>query len=95
MKDVSQNYNTELLEKFQAVTKEDVLASLRTHFLPLFDSSSSVAIVVTSPGKAPEIEKGLDAAGFVVEHQSLQFDQDTNEAEESESESESDDESER
>ncbi|CAL1695478.1 unnamed protein product [Somion occarium] len=71
LKGVPQNFNVELLERFQAVTKEDVLTSLKQHFLPLFDPSSSVAVVVTAPAKAAEINEGLTKAGFDVEQRTL------------------------
>lgn len=76
LKGVSQNYNVDLLQKFQAVSKDDVLAALRTHFLPLFDSSSSVAVVVTAPSKASQIGEGLTTLGFEVEQRTLEADPD-------------------
>jgi len=82
-KGVSQNHNVELLEKFQAVTKEDVLAALRKHFLPLFDASSSVAVVVTAPSKAAEIGEGLSAIGFEVRQRALEADPDEDDDSES------------
>lgn len=74
MKGVPQDYQVKLLEKFQAVTKDDVLAVLETYFLPLFDSSSSVAVVVTAPAKVDEISEGLGGLGFTVEKRSLEVD---------------------
>ncbi|KDQ63640.1 hypothetical protein JAAARDRAFT_29668 [Jaapia argillacea MUCL 33604] len=93
LKGVPQDYNTQLLEKFQAVTKADVLASLRKHFPPLFDSASSVAVVVTAPGKADEIGDDLTKVGFEVEKRTLEIDPDElmEDGEESGSESGSDD----
>jgi Zn-dependent M16 (insulinase) family peptidase len=85
LKGVSQNQNVELLEKFQEVSKDDVLRVLQQYFLPLFDASTSVVVSVTSPGKAPEISKGLKDAGFIVERRTLEIDHD----DESESGSES------
>ena len=76
LKGVSQNHNVELLEKFQAVTKADVLAALKTHFLPLFDAQSSVAVVVTAPGKADEVSDELGKIGFDVERRTLQVEAD-------------------
>ncbi|KAH8102439.1 Metalloenzyme, LuxS/M16 peptidase-like protein [Cristinia sonorae] len=75
-KGVSQNYNLELLEKFQAVTKQDVIKSFETYFLPLFDSTSSVAVVVTSPAKTQEIAEGLTQSGFMVEQRTLEVEPD-------------------
>jgi hypothetical protein len=86
LKGVSQNHNTDLLEKYQQVSKDDVLRVLQQYFLPLFDASTSVVVSVTAPGKAHEISKGLKDAGFVVERRTLEVDQD----EGSESGSESD-----
>lgn len=54
------------------MTIEDVLAVLKNHFLPLFDSASSVAVVVTAPAKVDEITDGLAAAGFAVEKRELE-----------------------
>ncbi|KII93562.1 hypothetical protein PLICRDRAFT_49603 [Plicaturopsis crispa FD-325 SS-3] len=74
LKNVPQTHSVDLLEKYQAVTKDDVLAALKTHFLPLFDASSSVAVVVTAPSKATAITEGLGAAGFAVEARTLEVD---------------------
>ncbi|THH28068.1 hypothetical protein EUX98_g6115 [Antrodiella citrinella] len=76
LKGVSQNFNVELLEKFQAVTKEDVILSLQKYFLPLFDPATSVAVVVTGPSRTQDIDEGLTQAGFVVEHRTLEVDPD-------------------
>ncbi|KAA1467937.1 hypothetical protein DENSPDRAFT_833113 [Dentipellis sp. KUC8613] len=76
LKGVSQNYNVDLLEKFQSVTKEDVLQSLRTYFLPLFDASSSVIVSVTSPGKTDEVAQGLAGMGFEVSRRTLEVEPD-------------------
>lgn len=69
-----QTHQVDLLEKYQVVTKEDVLAVFRTYFLPLFDASSSVAIVVTAPAKLDEIADGLSGSGFAVEKRTLEID---------------------
>ena len=74
LKNVSRTHEILLLEKYQAVTKDDVLGALKTHFLPLFDSSSSVAVVVTAPAKASEIGEGLEAIGFEVTQRVMKVD---------------------
>ncbi|KAI0639791.1 Metalloenzyme, LuxS/M16 peptidase-like protein [Trametes polyzona] len=84
LKGVSQNFNIELLEKFQEITKDDVLDVLRRYFLPLFDSSSSVAVVVAAPSKAEQVAEDLGKVGFDVEQRTLQVEAD----EDSESDSE-------
>lgn len=74
LRGVPQRHQVDLLEKYQVVTKEDVLAIFRRYFLPLFDSSSSVAIVVTAPAKVDEIAEGLAETGFVIEKRTLEID---------------------
>ncbi|KAF5377430.1 hypothetical protein D9615_005325 [Tricholomella constricta] len=94
-KGVSKNHQVELLEKYQAVTQEDVLEALEKHFLPLFHSSSSVVVTVTAPSKAEQIGEGLKAVGFDVEQRQLEIDPaELAESSESEGESESDSEEE-
>lgn len=77
LKGVSKTHQVNLLEKYQTVSKEDVLGAFRTHFLPLFDSSSSVAVVVTAPSKAEQIGEGLTNIGFEVEQRTLEVDEDS------------------
>jgi Zn-dependent M16 (insulinase) family peptidase len=74
LKGVPRDWNVQVLESLQAVTKADVLTVLEKYFLPLFNSATSVATVVTAPGKADEIAKGLTAEGFEVEKRTLQVD---------------------
>ncbi|TFK77013.1 hypothetical protein BDN72DRAFT_830184 [Pluteus cervinus] len=69
---VSQNHQIELLKKYRDITKEDVLAALRKHVLPLFDSKSSVVIAVTAPSKAEQISDNLTNLGFNVERRELE-----------------------
>jgi len=72
LRGVPRMHQVNLLEKYQAVTKADVLTALETHFLPLFDSSTSVAVVATAPSKSQEIGDGLTAAGFDVEQRTME-----------------------
>lgn len=74
------------------MTKDDVLAVFKKYFLPLFDSESSVAVVVTAPSKADQIGESLQTAGFQVDKRTLEVDPSELEGSESESESESDEE---
>ncbi|KAF8271486.1 Metalloenzyme, LuxS/M16 peptidase-like protein [Lactarius quietus] len=84
---VPQNHNIDLLEKYQNVSKADVLRVLQQYFLPLFDSSTSVVVSVTSPGKTDEIIKGLKDVGFVVDRRTLELEpEDGNDESESGSE---------
>jgi hypothetical protein len=47
---------------------------MRKYLLPLFDPSTSVAVVVTAPGKAAETSKRLSTAGFEVSERELEID---------------------
>lgn len=64
LKGVAQDYNVQLLEKYQEVTIDDVRAAISKRFLPLFDPSSSVAVVVSAPGKVDEISSVSFASTF-------------------------------
>ncbi|KAH6917298.1 cytoplasmic protein [Coprinopsis sp. MPI-PUGE-AT-0042] len=74
LKGLPQRYQVELLEKYQGVSKEDVLGALKKYFLPLFNSESSIAVVVTAPAKADAIAKSLSNEGFEVAQRSLEVD---------------------
>ncbi|KAF9229385.1 hypothetical protein BS17DRAFT_771387 [Gyrodon lividus] len=76
LKGLPQDHNIQLLEKYQAVTREDVLASLKKYILPLFNSSSSTVVVVTAPSKVDQIADGLKGYGFDVEKRTLEVDPD-------------------
>jgi Zn-dependent M16 (insulinase) family peptidase len=71
LKGLPQRYQVELLEKYQSVSKEDVLGALKKYFIPLFNSESSIAVVVTAPAKAESIAKSLSSEGFEVTQRSL------------------------
>jgi len=89
LRGVAKTHQVDLLEKYETVTKEDVLAVFKKYFLPLFDSESSVAVVVTAPSKADQIGKSLETAGFEVDKRTLEVDPSELEGSESESGSES------
>jgi len=74
MKGVSRTHQIDLLQKYQVITKADVLRALQKHFLPLFKPSSSVAVVVTAPAKAKEIGDALNAIGFEVTQKVMEID---------------------
>ena len=74
LKNLPKTYQIDLLEKQQAVTKDDVLSALKIYFLPLFDPSSSIAVVVTAPAKADEIGAGLRNIGFEVSQRVMEID---------------------
>jgi len=74
LKNIPRTHQIDLLEKYQAVTRDDVLKALKIYFLPLFDSSSSIAVVVTAPIKADETGASLKAMGFDVTQRVMEID---------------------
>ena len=74
LKNVPRTYEIDLLDKYQAVTKYDVFRAIKTYFLPLFDPSSSIAVVVTGCIEADEIGAGLKAIGFDVTQRVMETD---------------------
>lgn len=66
-----QKYNLELRSSKQAVTNEQIINTIKQRILPLFDASSSVAVVASSPNKAGEIKDSLAKYGFEVEERTL------------------------
>jgi len=71
LKGVPSEHHIQMLERFQAVTKAQVIDALKTHLIPVFDPESSVAVIVSSPGKSEAITDAFTALGFVVEQQTL------------------------
>jgi len=74
LKGVPPNHQIDLLNKYQAVTKEQVLDAFKKYFLPLFDAKTSVAVVVTAPGKVDDTAEALTKFGFEVTKRELEFD---------------------
>jgi Zn-dependent M16 (insulinase) family peptidase len=76
MKGVAKTHQIDLLEKYQQITKADVLSAFEKHFLPLFNPASSITVVVTAPGKAEDIGAGLKTLGFKVTQKVMEVDPD-------------------
>jgi Zn-dependent M16 (insulinase) family peptidase len=55
LKGVSHDYYKRLLEACQGVSSEDVLKAMQKYLLPIFQPETSVAFVVSAPGKADDI----------------------------------------
>ena len=64
------------MEQYQAVTKDDILASLKKYILPIFSPSTSTVVVVTAPSKVDQISEGLTDYGFDVEKRTLEVEGD-------------------
>lgn len=75
LKDVTQNENIEMLEKYQSVTKEQVIDVIKRHVLPVFDPKTSVAIVVTAPSKFDSTADALSLTGYDVEKRTLEVEE--------------------
>ena len=72
LKGLPSNHNVRLLEKYQAVKKEDVIRCLKKYIVNLFQPESSVALAVTAPGKLDEIATKLGEKGFKVEKRAIE-----------------------
>lgn len=77
LKGLSQNENIEMLERYQAVTKEEILVAIKRYVLPVFDPQTSVAIVVTAPSKVTSVADDLTNAGYDVEKRTLEVEEDS------------------
>lgn len=88
LKGLSPNHNIELLEKYQAVKKEDVMRCLKSYIFKLFQPESSIALVVTAPGKSDEIVEKLGEKGFKVEKRTMEVKDDEDSEDGSTSDSE-------
>lgn len=76
LKGLSSDHNVEILEKYQAVTKADVMSCLKNYIATLFQPESSIALVVTAPGKSDEIVEKLGQKGFKVEKRTIEVQDD-------------------
>ena len=76
LKGLSPNHNIELLERYQAVKKEDVIRCLQRYLVKLFQPESSIALAVTAPGKIDEIAVELGRKGFKVEKRTIEVQDD-------------------
>ena len=96
LKGVNQDHHMEMLEKYQAVTKAEVLGALRKYVLDVFNPATSIAISVSAPGKVASTVEGLKEIGFDVETREVHVEPEELESESGdESESGSGSESER
>ena len=92
LKGQSPDYSVKVLKRCQAVKKEDVIRCLQDYILKLFKPESSIAYVVTAPGKLDEITEGLRKRGFQVENRKIEDQDDEHSEDEPISDSEGSDE---
>ena len=93
LKQAPKNRGKVLLSAVQAVTLDDVKASLKKYILPLFDADDSTAAVVAPQGKVDEIQKQLEEVGYEMERVEIDLGKEEEEEEEEEGSSGSEEES--
>ncbi|PLW42340.1 hypothetical protein PCANC_10506 [Puccinia coronata f. sp. avenae] len=67
LKGIAKDALRQQLEQAKAVTREDVLATIKKYVLPIFEPKSSLAAVACAAPKAQLIADGFAAAGFHVD----------------------------
>ena len=83
LKGQSPDYSVEDLKRCQAVKKEDMIRCLQDYILKLFKPESSIAYVVTTPGKLDEITEELGKRGFQVDNGKIEVQDDEHSEDES------------
>jgi len=71
LKNMSADYNKELIKKVQAVKIEELNGLLKKYLLNLFKPETSIVIVVITPNKVKDIKKGFGESGFNLEEKTL------------------------
>ncbi|KAG0140396.1 hypothetical protein CROQUDRAFT_665240 [Cronartium quercuum f. sp. fusiforme G11] len=71
LKGVEKDASRQLLNKTKDITIDQVLKSIETHLLPIFESSTSAVAVASSVTKADSISSSLQSAGYRVERREL------------------------
>ncbi|KAI8093910.1 Metalloenzyme, LuxS/M16 peptidase-like protein, partial [Halteromyces radiatus] len=71
LRQVPASYNRDLLSSIQATTVDDLYRVLKTYFINMFRSESSNVVVVSSPTKTADIQKGFEGHGFAIKAISL------------------------
>lgn len=87
---IPRDYSSALLDLCQDVPLAEVLRVLRQYVAPIFDSTSSIAVVSSTPTKVDEISKQLEGLGYEVEVRTLDVEGDGSGSEGSGSETGSD-----
>ncbi|KAH7100191.1 Metalloenzyme, LuxS/M16 peptidase-like protein [Auriculariales sp. MPI-PUGE-AT-0066] len=67
LKGSAQDRHLRLLQRYQDVTREQVLDALRKYVLPVFDPATSIAVASCGPAIADKVADGLKTAGYDVE----------------------------
>ncbi|CAO1637041.1 unnamed protein product [Jaminaea pallidilutea] len=76
MRGVPRGRGRRLLEGIQSVTLDDVKSALRKYVLPVFDPSTSICAIVSSPGRVDEISAALKEVGYAMERRDLDVGED-------------------
>jgi Zn-dependent M16 (insulinase) family peptidase len=71
LKNLSADFNQELIKKIQAVKIEELNGLLKKYLLNLFNPETSTVVVVCTPNKVKDIMKGFDESGFNLEKKTI------------------------
>ncbi|KAI9323607.1 Metalloenzyme, LuxS/M16 peptidase-like protein [Dichotomocladium elegans] len=71
LKQVPATHNRDMLAAIQATTLEDLKRVLRKYFVNMFTPGKVNIVVVSSPGKTDDIQKGFASLGFDLEVKTL------------------------
>ncbi|CAJ0908807.1 9134_t:CDS:10 [Entrophospora sp. SA101] len=71
LKNMSADYNKELIKKVQAVKIEELNGLMKKYLLNLFKPETSIVIVVSTSNKVKDIKKGFGESGFNLEEKTL------------------------
>lgn len=67
LKGADQDRHLQMLQKYQEVTRDQVLGALKKYVLPVFDPATSIVSAACSPSVAEKVVEGLKSVGYEVE----------------------------
>jgi Zn-dependent M16 (insulinase) family peptidase len=71
LKNVSANYNKELLERVQSVTPEQMQHVMDKYLSKVFQPDSSIVVVTSAATKVKDISEGFKKLGFQLETKNI------------------------
>ncbi|KAI7861631.1 Metalloenzyme, LuxS/M16 peptidase-like protein [Spinellus fusiger] len=71
LKNMPMSYNRDLLAAVQAVTIEDLYRVLDLYFVPMFNPATSNHVVISTPAKVTDMQKGFEQLGFQITSMTL------------------------
>ena len=67
LKSSTQDRHLKMLQRYQEITREQVLDALRKYVLPVFDPATSIVVSSCGPAVADKVAEGLKSVGYDVE----------------------------